>query len=182
MFNLAIGLRKENPPLEIALVLDVTRSMEQKKKMQDLKMLQRADPCDYRKANASISLVPFNSAVKLDARYPYESWLNPDYYNRYKAGSKYDTPNPAGEMAWLHREQPGAADTDDITYRQTPLIPYNEDIADIDNHFGYGTEDVLSSATRMAPCRYASRRKKPIHTPGQRTRLHATTSSTSFNR
>jgi len=32
MFNLS-GLRKENPPLEIALVLDVTRSMEQKKKM-----------------------------------------------------------------------------------------------------------------------------------------------------
>jgi len=55
------------------------------------------------------------------------------------------------------------ADTDDITYRQTPLIPYNENIADIDNHFGYGRCPLVYH-TSGAMSTVCFPPEKPIHT------------------
>jgi Flp pilus assembly protein TadG len=170
------GASSASTPLEVSLVLDVTTSMAKNNKMQGMKDAAKTlvDMMLDANAQARIALVPFNNFVRLpNETQDYERWLNEQHRTRFYQLSDLFNGNAPGPLPkWrgcLINNLP-PADTDDYSYRQRPLIPFNEDAAWADRR--YNLAPVQLSSIRSPARSHGAKLKTAASSHFQHSLLH----------
>jgi Flp pilus assembly protein TadG len=165
-------------PLEVSLVLDVTTSMAKNNKMQGMKEAAKTliDVVLDANPQARIALVPFNNFVRLDTKaHNYERWLNEKQITRfYQYTAHINNDDPARPLPkWrgcLINNLP-PADTDDFSYRNKGLIPFNEDMW-VNDKLGLSPVELTArqrqphaAPTGIVPVAYEDAMRHPMFIP-----------------